>query len=318
MSRLRRAKKRKKKKIVISTILGIAIFLISGISYAAYGYYSSYKDAEKATGIKKEELDFKGDPFEGTMNVLLIGVDTRGEEASNSDSILLAQYDTKTKKAKLVSFLRDMYLNIPGKEKKYRINASYLMGGESLLTETLKQTFDIDIHYVAIVDFNGFIHAIDTAFPDGIEINVKKEMSEGIWQTLHPGVQRLNGKQLLGYSRFRKDAESDFGRTERQHEVLQAITDEIVSVKGMMKMPQMIGSVQPFITTNIKTGTLLSVLASFFSSDDHTIEKLRIPIDGAYENITLDDQWRSQVLDIDIEKNKEALHEFLNSEPVTE
>ena len=53
---------------------------------------------------------------------------------------------------------------------------------------------------------------IDKAFPDGIEVDVEKDMSKNIGVSLSQGKQTLHGKELLGYVRFRHDAEGDFGR----------------------------------------------------------------------------------------------------------
>ena len=51
-----------------------------------------------------------------------------------------------------------------------------------------------------MVDFKGFEKIVDTLAPNGIEIDVEKKMSENIDVTLEPGLQRLNGKELLGYA----------------------------------------------------------------------------------------------------------------------
>ncbi|WP_050614093.1 LCP family protein [Bacillus testis] len=304
-------RKRKKKKIVLCVILIITLLILLPTAYFAWDYYKSYSDARKESSLKQEDITFNGDAFKGKMNVLLVGVDSRGEDASNSDSMMIAQYDTDTKKAKLVSLMRDMYVDVPGKDKKYKLNAAYLMGGPELLRKTIKENFDIDLNYYAILDFNGFIKGIDKAFPDGIEVNVEHEMSEGIWVTLEPGVQRLHGKELLGFARFRKDAQSDFGRVKRQQEVIEAITKEMVSVHGVTKLPGIIGTIQPYFATNISKTRMISVLTSFLMSDDQTIDKLTVPVEDSYEEKALPERNNMQVLEIDVEKNKKALEDFL-------
>lgn len=315
MSRVQR-KKQKKKKRILSIFIMLIIIIVAPTSYFAWEYYSSFQNAKKASGMNAKDIEFAGDEFKGTMNVLLVGVDTRedGEEA-NSDSIMIAQYDTDTKKPKLVSILRDIYLDIPGYEDKQKINAAYALGGIDLLRQTLKEAFDIEIHYYAIVDFNGFVKAIDQAFPKGIEIDVKQRMSEGIWQTIEPGLQNLNGKQLLGYARFRHDKQNDFGRAERQQEVIQAVTDELVSVNGVLKLPSIIGSIQPYVLTNIENTKILSVLTSLLSNDNNSIEKLVIPTKNEYEDLRVEINGVEQlVLDINMETNRAAIKSFLEDE----
>lgn len=51
--------------------------------------------------------------------------------------------------------MRDMYVDIPGHGKQ-KLNAAYAFGGPELLRQTIKQNFDIDINYYAVVDFEGF------------------------------------------------------------------------------------------------------------------------------------------------------------------
>ena len=75
----------------------------------------------------------------------------------------------------------------------------YKNGGPELLRKTIKENFDIDTTYYAIVDFEGFVHLIDEAFPDGVEIEVEKAMSEYIDVPLEPGLQRLMASSLSMY-----------------------------------------------------------------------------------------------------------------------
>ncbi|MGV2503450.1 LytR family transcriptional regulator, partial [Priestia megaterium] len=76
-------------------------------------------------------------------------------------------------------------------------------GGAELLRQPIKQNFDSDINYYAVVDFEGFSNIVDTIAPDGIEVTVPHDMSSGIGMTLHKGTQVLHGATLLGYVRFR-------------------------------------------------------------------------------------------------------------------
>lgn len=245
----------------------------------------------------------------GKVNILLLGVDSRGEEKSRTDTIMIAQYDSEKQTAKIVSLMRDIYVEIPD-HKNYKINTAYFLGGPELLRQTIKRNFDIDIHYYAVIDFKGFESVIDTLAPHGIEMNVEKKMSKNIGVVLQPGLQDLNGKQLLGYSRFRDDAQGDFGRVNRQQKVLNALKDKIISVNGVAKLPKLVGTIQPYIDTNLEGIDRLAILKDFFLNPPDNIETLRIPVDksytpGSYEHA-------GSVLEIDFEKNKQAIDQFLN------
>ena len=55
------------------------------------------------------------------------------------------------------------------------------------------------------------------------------------------GHHRLNGKELLGYARFRHDEEGDFGRVRRQQQVMQTLKKELVTPSSVIKLPKVAG-----------------------------------------------------------------------------
>lgn len=79
--------------------------------------------------------------------------------------------------------------------------------------------FGLPINHYAIIDFKNFESLVDIIAPNGVEIDVDKDMSEKIGVSLKQGVHNLNGKELLGFARFRHDAKGDFGRVERQQKL---------------------------------------------------------------------------------------------------
>ena len=125
MSRLLRRKQKKKKKIITLLSVICTIILIPAI-YFAMEYYEGYSKASESSTLDTEEITFDGDAIEEKMNILLVGVDAREEGPSNSDTIMIAQYDPDKKKAKLVSVLRDLYVEIPGQEEKQKINSAFM------------------------------------------------------------------------------------------------------------------------------------------------------------------------------------------------
>jgi polyisoprenyl-teichoic acid--peptidoglycan teichoic acid transferase len=286
--------------------------LIAGtLGYSYFQFKQGVSQTEGEANIQTEEFEFNGekDKYGGT-NILILGSDSRGEEKSRADTIMVAQYHPEKGTYKLISFMRDMYVDIPGHGQN-RINAalSYEDGGPELLRETLKENFDIDIKYYSIVDFEGFVHLIDEAFPRGVKIDVEKRMSANIGVTLEPGLQRLDGEHLLGYVRFRQDAVGDFGRVERQQKVMKEVASQFTSLQTITKLPKLIGVVTPFVNTNMNTGDILYIGKDFVSKDNRNVETLRVPVDGTFENERING---AAVLGIDKEANKAAIHEFLS------
>ncbi len=81
---------------------------------------------------------------------------------------------------------------------------------------------------------------VDLLVPNGIEVDIPYEMSDGIEMTLEKGKQQLHGKELLGYVRFRQDRLSDFGRVQRQQEVISKLKEEVVNVNSVVKLPELL------------------------------------------------------------------------------
>ncbi|WP_102271877.1 LCP family protein [Cytobacillus massiliigabonensis] len=300
-------KKPKRKKW--KTFVLILFLLFAGTM--AYSYYQFKQGVSQSKGkvtSKAIEYEFNGDkdPYGGT-SILLLGSDARGKENSRADTIMVAQYHPERGTYKLLSIMRDTYVDIPG-HGKHRINAAFALGGPELLRQTIKENFDIDLQYYSIVDFQGFVHLIDEAFPKGVEIEVEKAMSTNIGVQLEPGLQRLDGEHLLGYVRFRHDAIGDFGRVERQQKTMKALADQLMSFQTVAKLPKLVGVMTPFVNTNMATTDILYIGKEFISSKNRDIETLRIPVDGSYQDERISGV--GLVLAVDFEKNKQAIREF--------
>ncbi|WP_150285590.1 LCP family protein [Rummeliibacillus sp. TYF-LIM-RU47] len=304
--------KHSKRKVFRNLFLTFILIIIAGVTYWCYQYNSGLASADKGPS-KEVKTTFK--PFEGAdthigkMNVLLIGSDSRGEEHSRSDTLMIAHYDQKTNNVKLVSIMRDTYVDIP-KHGMQKINSAYAFGGPELLRETIKQNFDIDANYYAVVDFKGFSKIIDLLAPDGITVDIPSTMEYGIGMTLHPGKQTLHGDQVLGYVRYRHDRLSDFGRVERQQEVLTKVKEQAISMKTLVNLPKILGTADSYIETNVDNKTILTIAKGLLAGKSKGMETLRIPIADSYEN---KNEIVGAVLDVDLEKNKKALKTFLTT-----
>ncbi|MEH7246658.1 LCP family protein [Neobacillus niacini] len=305
-------KKRRKTKSILLVLL-LLVCATAGYSYYQYkqGINQSLEKINNgSTEVNEEVYTFEGKKDQyGATNILLLGSDARaGEEKSRADTIMIAHYNEDKGTFKLTSIMRDIYISIPG-EGKHKINSAFMRGGPELMRKTIKENFDIDLQYYAIVDFEGFVQLVDEAFPKGVEINVEKRMEEFIDVPLNPGLQRLNGEQMLSFVRFRHDAIGDFGRVKRQQQALQAIGDQLSGIQTIPKLPKLIGVVTPYVNTNMDTGDMLFVAKNFFSKDRGNVETFRIPIENGYKDANI--KGEGAVLDIDLEMNNKAFHQFL-------
>ncbi len=288
----------------------VGIFIVGLFQVVLYvqgtikAFNEPLKKAEANHSFQGEKNQLKTDP----INVLLLGSDSRGEEQARTDTIIVAHYHPQTHKVKLISFMRDMYVSIP-QHRKQKLNAAYTLGGPDLLRETIKENFGLDIHYYATIDFQGFEKAVDLLAPNGIEVDVPYEMTEGIGMTIEEGTQVLHGKELLGYVRFRQDRLSDFGRVQRQQEVISKLKEEAVSLNSVKNLPQLLELFHTYVETNLNTSTLWSIGKGVLLENGGDIETLRIPEDDSFQNNRYEGV--GEVLEVDFEKSKESIEEFL-------
>ena len=308
MERSRRRRKVKWKRVTLFFFL----LMIIGIgSYSVYEYTQGVSLGKDDQSNQKKAYAFNGEEVKfGKINVLLLGSDSRGEEHSRTDSIMIAHYDQNSHKAKLISIMRDTYVDIPGHGKQ-KLNAAYAFGGPELLRQTIKENFNIDVNYYAVIDFKGFSKIADIVAPDGIEVDVPHEMSYGIGTTIEPGKQVLHGDKLLGYVRFRHDNLSDFGRVQRQQEVIGKLKDEALSVGTIVKLPKIMGVVGSYVDTNLDKSTIFSLGKDVLTKQSGDIQTMRVPVDGSFRNETFDGV--GAVLRVDLDENQTAINDFLAS-----
>lgn len=308
---------RKKVFILLFLLLGLGgIIIVWAQNDYEKAREESLRQIEEQGGVvhQKEEIEFNAPEEElDYINVLLVGLDDE-EEVARTDTIMIGQYRPDEGKIKLVSLMRDMYVDIPG-YRKNKINASFAFGGLELLRKTIKENFDVEIHYYAQVNFDSFERIVDTLAPNGIEVEVERSMhyqSGSLTIDFQPGIQNMNGKEALKYARFRNDHENDFGRVKRQQQLLSVLKDEIMSLSGVRRIPQLLGSIDPYIQTNISAPKMLSYGRDLFLSSVDDIETLTIPVEGGFWDEAY--PHAGAVLELDWEENRKALHDFLQIE----
>lgn len=249
------------------------------------------------------------------LNLLIIGVDSASPgKTGRSDTMMLAQIDYQNNDVRLVSFLRDLYVPIPG-HGRTRLNAAYFYGGEELLRKTLKANFGVEVDRTVTVHYKVLADLVDQL--GGVEIDVTEAERRHLNKLLldyggtvpdvsEPGLQRLNGLQALTYSRIRK-IDSDFQRTSRQQTVIAAMLREM---SGMGKWPlfRLAVSNMSKVQTDFTLGDLYRLAPMMGKLDELTITTAHVPFEGAYTDETISGM---MVLKPNLEKNQKLLKTFL-------
>jgi len=252
--------------VIIGATAAFVIFWSVGIYNALDNFSDTGNSKTPTEGAEASPVPIP--EWEGTerVNILLLGGDARGVDegqVARSDSILVASFDPVTKKAHLFSVLRDTYVNIEG-HGRGRINTALTMGDFPLAMKTVGDLLGLDIQYYVYTDFEGFKAMIDTI--GGIYFDVEKDMdyvdnADDNRYDIHlkKGYQLLDGDKALQYVRFRHDAMSDFTRTERQRNFLQAVSKELQSSWNIIRMKKILDSVEPYVKMNISVPDMLKL-----------------------------------------------------------
>ena len=195
---------------------------------------SSWQTTEWQKEIKKE------------VNILMVWRWWWNHDAPElTDTIILAKVNRINKTVSLLSLQRDLYVNYPDKDGTWKLNSVYAhyfykenkneKAGMAKLAEKIKDITGEDVDYYVNVDFSWFKQIIDTL--GWVEIDVKESFTdttypnENWWyQTISfkKWLQLMNWDQALKFSRSRHST-SDFDRSLRQQQVIQAVKNKLTS-----------------------------------------------------------------------------------------
>ena len=149
-------------------------------SQTSYNNSSAHFDPQNSEEIKTYSGTLLNDPM--VLNIMLFGEDRRyNSNVGNSDTMVIFSVDTHHRKLKMLSLMRDTYVDIPGYGEN-RLNAAYTFGGPALTVSTIQKNYGIKIDRYAVVDFGSFKKIIDTL--GGIDIDLTSDEVDYInWQT---------------------------------------------------------------------------------------------------------------------------------------
>ena len=316
------------KKVVVSAV---TVVLAGAICIGAYVCIQLWRMQQGSIGIvDPSEINdpgstdlapstpqpiYKKDPLDqDVINILLAGSDAqKGEAHGRTDSMILLSYNKKANTAKLVSFMRDTWLEIPGHGED-RLNTASRFGGIGLTINVINDYYDLELPNYVIVRFEEFVEIVDKI--GGIEIELDSSEIAFINKKAHnsdrlssrAGTKTLNGEQSLWHCRNRTDRSGDFARTQRQRDVMFIIFNKLTKVRNPVTLMDILNFSAEHVETNIPVDQMLSIGMDALSSD-LTLSETRVPFDGTYE-ITGHDG-KKGVFDVDFEAATLMLHEFL-------
>jgi LCP family protein required for cell wall assembly len=165
----------------------------------------------------------------GTWNrpvfVLLVGSDERaGLDGARGDALHVVGLNPGLNRATIIDIPRDTWVDIPG-HGAGRINTGFQFGGPQLQAEVVHRLTGAPISYVITTTFAGLTAMVDAI--GGVNVAIPYHMDDkNSGAAFQPGVQRLNGRQALAFSRNRHIPDGDLVRTAHQGQlIVHALSD---------------------------------------------------------------------------------------------
>lgn len=219
------------------------------------------------------------------QNILLLGVDSNGSHTdpwigTRSDTIVLLNIDPKTRSVNAISIPRDSKVYLPDDYGVQKINAAHALGGVRLTKKTIEETLGVKIDRYLMVSDEAVKQMVDAL--GGVPIYVEKRMnyddfSGGLHIHLNKGLNVLNGKEAVGYLRFRHDGLGDIGRTQRQQWFLRGLLEKIQTPQAIAKIPEILNVATTYVKTDLSLYEMSQYAALAKSFDINKIEVATLP-----------------------------------------
>ena len=320
---------KKRRRLLPKILIGISVLLVAvmgaGLWYAATIDRSVTRNINRGVELPTDPSSVRP-PKEaqetGTLNYVLLGSDSRdpGNEGNGrSDTMMLVHLNAKRTKAYIISFPRDMYVNIPGYGKN-KINAAFAFGGAPLAVRTLENLTGVRMDHVVLIDFEGFIRLTEDLH--GVTVTNKTAFTSHGFD--YPkGKITIAGDEALWFVRERHQLPGgDLDRAENQRNVIKAIVQKGLSAKVISDpatFTTFIGNVAKHLTVDndLSDGEIRRTALSLrLSSKD--IELLQAPISGfgtSRDGQSIDIVDTAKMAELSTALKKDKLSEYIKKYP---
>jgi polyisoprenyl-teichoic acid--peptidoglycan teichoic acid transferase len=319
----------KRRRVLPKILIGLAVLLVAvvgaGLIYAATIDRSLTKNLNRGVELPTEESSArptKEAQETGTLNYVLLGSDSRdpGNEGNGrSDTIMVVHLNAERTKAYIISFPRDMYVDIPGYGKN-KINAAFAFGGAPLAVRTLEGLTGVRMDHVVLIDFQGFIRLTEDLH--GVTV-INKNAFDSHGFHYPKGKITIGGEEALWFVRERKELPGgDLARAENQRNVIKAIVEKGLSAETISDpatFVTFIGNVAKHLTVdNGLTEAEIRRAALSLRLTGKDIELMQAPISGfstAGDGQSIDVVDKAKMAEMSAALKKDKLSEYLKKYP---
>ena len=229
--------------------------LYTMMSEKPYQIDDDTKIIDKIKVYKKiDEIKKKTNSLDEPFHIYISGTDSAGtiSDMARSDVNMIVTVNPKTNQILLTSIPRDYYVTLHTSGVKDKLTHAGVYGlSESIMT--IQDLLEIEIPYYVHVNFTTLIQLVDAI--GGIDVvsdTTFQTHGMGVKYTFYAGVNHLDGKRALAFSRERKSfADGDKKRVQNQQKVLEAILNKAMSSTSILtNYTQILNTLQSSFQTN--------------------------------------------------------------------
>ncbi|MBB6453719.1 LCP family protein required for cell wall assembly [Salirhabdus euzebyi] len=304
---------RRKKLFKIS--LAVSSILIIGAGIFAYSVYSNVKNTVNdrmytpvksidRTPEQKEKAERK-EP----LNILLMGVDEREYDRGRSDTLMVLSVNPNTDSMQIISIPRDSRTEIVGRGFDDKINHAYAFGGTDMAIATVENFANIELDYYVKMNMEGLTDLVDAV--GGITVNNDIDwMDDSRDFHYKKGELELDGELAMGYVRMRyQDPNGDFGRNQRQRQVIEGIIDKGANIGSITKIDDVLAVLGDNMQTNMNFEDMKNIFKNYRDARKNT-SNYQVTGNGTYIGdiyyLIVSEEERKKVHEMIVEFNEEV------------
>lgn len=266
-------KKKHRFRNALLVLLTLAILLFAAVAFLL----PKQPQSDAGLGARRQ----------GVSTILLAGTD---QDGTRTDTLMLLTADRSNGMLSLVSIPRDTLVNgsynIPKINSVYGANNGGAEGIEMLMTRVAECIGFRPDGYI-LIQMSGLEALVDTM--GGVTFDVPVDMyyndpTQDLFINLTAGRQTLSGKEAMGVLRYRAGyADADLGRVQVQRSFLSAAIDQLISLEGIAKAPQLLSVLLSHTDSDLTTAHYLWLAETALLADHGNIQTATLP--GSARNI---------------------------------
>lgn len=266
----------------------ICLLVLGGLGLAGWLGYQVHRQIALEGGDITDTWRFVTDPQSYVfgqrkrLNILCLGVDYNHDskgiqysKGARSDTIIVLSLQADSHKVTALSIPRDLRVRVTDLGAQDKINSAFSLGGARKSRQVISWFLGVPIDYCLVVKVDAAKELVDAL--GGLKINVEKDMDyDDNWGNLHihlkKGPRLLNGREVVGYCRFRHDEESDFGRMRRQQQVLRVASARLSQSISKETIEKLVTIVRRNVSSDLSYSKMVTLARLFRGMDKNNVK----------------------------------------------